>query len=212
MLKCQNKFDLERFASLLKDGAIAVFPTDTVYGIGCDPYNNESVFRLFKIKRRDPHKPVPILVADAVIAESIMLLGDSGKVLANRFWPGALTIVGILRDTQIAPAATAGNNTVAIRIPDNKCVLSFLALSERKCIIGTSANLSGERPIKKAEEFFQSGLKNVDVFINDGIERERESRESTIVDITGKEPRIVRHGAIKSQDIYQALKSKYTER
>jgi L-threonylcarbamoyladenylate synthase len=211
MLKCHNKFDLERFASLLKGGAIAVFPTDTVYGIGCDPYNNESVSRLFKIKRRDPHKPVPILVADAEVAESIMLLGDCGKVLANCFWPGALTIVGILRDTQIAPAVTAGNNTVAIRIPDNKCVLSFLALSERKCIIGTSANLSGERPIKKAEEFIDSGLKDVDVFINDdGIERE--SRESTIVDITGEEPRIIRQGAIKSQDIYQALKSKYTER
>src|SRR5438132_13260445 len=77
---------------LIKSGEILVFPTDTIYGIGCDPYNDRAVERIFAIKGRNEKKPLPVLAYSTADAEKIVSLGDAGRVLAKKYWPGSLTI------------------------------------------------------------------------------------------------------------------------
>src|ERR671924_1061147 len=88
-------------ALVVKSGGVVVFPTDTIYGIGCDPYNDLAVKRIFRIKRRDEKKPLPVLTYSAQNAQRIVLLGSTGRMLAKRYWPGALTIVAPIIDRTI---------------------------------------------------------------------------------------------------------------
>ena len=133
-----------RCADVVKSGGVVVFPTDTIYGIGCDPYNDNAVRRIFAIKGRDEQKPLPVLVYNVSQAEKIASLGRSGRFLAERYWPGALTIVAPVIDRKISQAVTAGLNTLAVRMPSNNCILSLL--NHCGFLVGTSANLSGQKP------------------------------------------------------------------
>ncbi len=183
-------------ALLIKRGGVVIYPTDTIYGIGCDPYNDLAVKRIFKIKGRDEKKPLPILTYSIGDAERIVSLGRTGRMLAERYWPGALTIVAPIIDHRISSRVTAGCSSLAVRVPSNNCVLLLL----RHCtyLVGTSANLSGERTLKSAQEVLYSGLEGYDALLDGGIVER--GVESTIVSVEGK-PKILREGAIKSREI-----------
>ncbi len=189
-----------RCASVVKNGGIIVFPTDTIYGIGCDPYNDKAVTRIFAIKGRDEKKALPVLAYSIEDVEKIVLLGDSGRALAKKFWPGALTIVAPVADRNISPALTAGSNGLAVRVPANRCTLSLL--SHCRYIVGTSANRSGERSLRSAQEVLESALDGYDALLDGGPAEK--GIESTVVDITGK-PKILREGAIKSDEVLEVL-------
>ncbi|HUG96539.1 MAG TPA: L-threonylcarbamoyladenylate synthase [Nitrososphaera sp.] len=187
-------------ASVVKDGGVVVFPTDTIYGIGCDPYRDSSVERIFAIKGRDEKKPLPVLAYNTEDAEGIVSLGAAGRILAGRYWPGALTIVAPIVDQKISRRVTAGSGSLAVRVPASECILSLL--KQCKYLVGTSANRSGEKPLKSAQEVLDSPLDGYDALLDGGqIEK---GVESTIVDITG-EPRILREGAIKSKEVLETL-------
>jgi L-threonylcarbamoyladenylate synthase len=183
-------------ATVVNNGGVVVYPTDTIYGIGCNPYNALAVKRIFTIKRRSDKKPLPILTYSVQDAERIVSLGRIGRMLAERYWPGALTIVAPLIDHRIAPQVMAGSSSLAVRIPANNCVL--LLLSHCRYLVGTSANLSGERALKSAQEVLDSGLEGYDALLNGGTVEK--GIESTIVSVEGK-PKILREGAIKSKEI-----------
>lgn len=185
---------------MVKNGGIIVFPTDTIYGIGCDPYNDKAVTRIFAIKGRDEKKALPVLAYSIEDVEKIVLLGDSGRALAKKFWPGALTIVAPVADRNISPALTAGSNGLAVRVPANRCTLSLL--SHCRYIVGTSANRSGERSLRSAQEVLESALDGYDALLDGGPAEK--GIESTVVDITGK-PKILREGAIKSDEVLEVL-------
>lgn len=189
-------------AAIVRNGGVVVFPTDTIYGIGSDPYNDGAVARIFSIKGRDEGKPLPVLAYSVADAEKVAALGKTGRALAGRFWPGALTLVAPIADRKISARVTAGSSSVAVRVPNNKCVL--LLLKECRYLVGTSANISGGRPSKSADEIVESGLSGFDALLDGGaVER---GVESTIVDVTGK-PKILREGAIKSGEVYKAIAS-----
>ena len=192
--------EVARCALLIKRGGVVVFPTDTIYGIGCDPYNNSAVKRIFTIKGRDEKKALPVLTYSAQNAERIVLLGRAGKILAERYWPGALTIVAPIIDRTISPKVAAGSSSLAVRVPANKCIL--LLLSQCSYLVGTSANLSGETALKSAREVLDSGLEGYDAILDGGTAEK--GMESTIVDVGGK-PKILREGAIKSSEVSQLL-------
>src|ERR687891_485399 len=183
-------------ALLIKSGGVVIYPTDTIYGIGCDPYNDSAVKRIFTIKGRDEKKPLPILASSIVEAERIVSLGRTGRMLAEKYWPGALTIVAPIIDHRISPRVMAGSSSLAVRIPANNCVL--LLLSHCRYLVGTSANLSGDRALKSAQEVLDSGLEGYDALLDGGIVEK--GIESTIVSVEGK-PKILREGAIKSKEI-----------
>jgi L-threonylcarbamoyladenylate synthase len=115
-----------RCALLVKNGGVVIFPTDTIYGIGCDPYNDAAVKRIFTIKDRDEKKPLPVLTYSVQNAERIVSLGRTGRMLAERYWPGALTIVAPIIDRRISAHVMAGSTSVFL--PANvSCCFSVTA-------------------------------------------------------------------------------------
>ncbi len=189
-----------RCASIVKAGGVVVFPTDTVYGIGCDPYNDSSVLRIFAIKGRQKDNPLPVLAASAKDAEKLVKLNGAGKKLADRFWPGSLTIVAPLADYKISDAILAGRRSLAVRVPANKCMLNLLSMC--KYLVGTSANPSGKQSPRSAQEVALVGY--------DALLVDKDSAlagvESTIIDVTDVvAPRITRQGAISAAEIEKTL-------
>lgn len=201
ILKCNERNDITKCASIVKNGGVIVFPTDTLYGIGCDPYDEKAVDKIFKIKNRDKINPLPILASSVVDIERIVLLSRTAKKLAQIFWPGALTIIVPLIDKKISDNLRAGKMSVGVRVPNNVCVLSLL--KDCKYLTGTSANKSGEPGCKSFSEVLSSSLRGFDAIL-DGGEVE-EGVQSTIVDLTGQHPRVIREGAIVSQAIYATI-------
>ena len=185
-------------ALVVKNGGVVVYPTDTIYGIGCDPYNDLAVKRIFSIKGRDEKKPLPVLTHSMQNAERIVSLGTTGRTLAKRCWPGALTIVAPIIDRRISPLIMAGSSTLAVRVPANNCVL--MLLNHCRYLVGTSANLSGKRGLTSAQEVLDSQLEGYDALLDGGTVEK--GVESTIVSIEGK-PKILREGAIKSREVSQ---------
>jgi L-threonylcarbamoyladenylate synthase len=187
-------------ALLIKNGGIIVFPTDTIYGIGCDPYNDSAVKRIFMIKGRDEKKPLPVLTYNYNGAQELVLLGRAGRALAQRFWPGALTMVAPLTDRNISHRVVAGSSSLAVRVPANKCIL--MLLRHCKYLVGTSANLSGEESLKSTKDVLDSRLQGYDAILDGG--QTEKGMESTIIEI-GSKPKILREGAIKSTEVLRLL-------
>ena len=106
-LDCKNKDHLIKCKEIIINGGTIVYPTDTIYGLGCDPYNKKAVEKVFKIKKRLMDKPLPILTFDIRSVEKIISLGVIGRKLADYFWPGPLTIIGNLKDNKIPKILTS---------------------------------------------------------------------------------------------------------
>ena len=202
ILKCNEATDIKKCGSLVKDGGVIVFPTDTLYGLGCNPYNEKAVEKIFEIKNRDKTNPLPILASSITDIERIVSLGSTGKKLAQIYWPGALTIIVPLIDVNISYKLRAGKMSIGVRIPNNICAL--LLLRDCKYLTGTSANKSGEAACKSSSEVLSSSLRGFDAILDGGTVKGRV--QSTIVDLTGQSPKISREGAITSQAIYTSLK------
>lgn len=203
ILKCNERNDITKCASIVKNGGVIVFPTDTLYGIGCDPYDEKAVDKIFKIKNRDKINPLPILASSVVDIERIVLLSRTAKRLAQIYWPGALTIIVPLIDKKISDNLRAGKMSIGVRVPNNICVLSLL--KDCKYLTGTSANKSGEPGCKSFSEVLSSSLRGFDAILDGGEVDERV--QSTIVDLTGQHPRVIREGAIETQAIYATLRT-----
>ena len=198
---CHKDIEIFQCASLVKSGGVIVYPTDTIYGIGCNPYNDKSVERIFKIKGRNKNNPLPILASNIQDIEKIVSLGKIGKLLARTYWPGALTIISPIIDENISTKVTSGKMSIGVRIPNNKCILSLLR--HCKYLVGTSANKSGENPSKNPSEIISSPLHGFDALLDGGTVEG--GVESTIVDLTDLTPKIIRERAITSQEIYKVL-------
>jgi len=202
IFNCCKDIDICNCASLVLAGGVIVYPTDTIYGIGCNPYNDNSVERIFEIKDRNKRKPLPILASNIDDVEKIVSLGKIGKLLAKRYWPGELTIISPIVDINISTKVTASKMSVGVRIPNNKCTLSLLKYC--KYLVGTSANKSGEKPLKSCSEIISSSLRGFDALLDGGTVKK--GVESTIVDILDSTaPRVIREGAIASKEIYRML-------
>ena len=183
----------------IKNGGVVIFPTDTVYGIGCDPYNEDAVERIYQLKNRDSTKPLPILGYSKRILENIVEFDETTYRIAEKFWPGRLTIVLPLKDDKLKKLSR-GTNTLAVRVPNNKCVLAFL----KKCelVVGTSANISGEEPFTDPQNI-ENDFIDCDIFLNDGIIHS--SGASTVIKIENGEIKILRSGDISENDLVREL-------
>ena len=194
-----SKEGIETTIRIIKDGGIVVFPTDTVYGIGCDPFNQKAVDRIYKIKNRDKKKPFPILTHSITFATHIVEFDKFSEKIAKKFWPGPLTIITKLKDKKLKE--TLGlDKKIAIRVPDNECLLNILRNS--KFLVGTSANLSGQSSFTNSNDCFQK-FRGFDVFV-DGGDIENKG-ESTIVEMKEGIPIIHRVGPISKEEIEQHI-------
>ena len=184
--------------SLQKDGVI-IFPTDTVYGIGCDPYNTKAIKRIYKIKGRDEKKSLPVLGYSKNELDKIVFFDEKSSKLADRFWPGKLTLVLKIKDEKLKEAMNLSDK-IAVRVPDNKCILSLL--KECKLLIGTSANISGNSSLIDSKDCNQM-LSNYDILIDHG--KIHSDGESTIVEINDNKLSMIRIGSILEEDILDAI-------
>jgi L-threonylcarbamoyladenylate synthase len=181
---CYKSEDLEKCASLIDSGSIIIFPTDTVYGIGCDPLNDDSVLKLFKIKNRPLDKRLPILTNNILHLSHLVEVTEKAKILINRFWPGPLTLILKLKKNSSLTSRYAFDNTIAIRIPDNKCTTNLIQLTKNKLLVGTSANLSKQSPLTNIKDLNICNLHGYDAVIDGGRRGGvggREAREEQIV-------------------------------
>jgi len=188
---------------ILKEGGIVAFPTDTVYGLGAAVNLPQAVARVYQIKERPKNMPLPLLLADkSQISEVAEAVPPVARLLADKFLPGALTMV-LLKSKSVPDTVTGGGRTVAIRIPAHPVPLA-LARGLGTPIIGTSANLSGQPSALTAEEVETQLDGKVDLIIDGG--RCPGGKESTIVDLTGETPVILREGAISKKELENAYR------
>lgn len=190
-----DKEGIQKASQIINKGGIAIFPTDTVYGIGCDPYNKESVKKIYDIKSRDISKSVPVLAYSKEVAAKIVHFDKLSKKIIEKFWPGPLTIILKLTDEKIKKSLNL-KDKIAIRVPNNKCTLELL----KKCnfLVGTSANISGDLPYTNPDECFKN-LHNYDIFIDGGTITSES--ESTIIEIEDEEIKIIREGSLTKEEI-----------
>jgi len=191
---------ISKAAEKVRSGGIVVYPTDTVYGLGCDPYNVEAVRRLIKVKG-ERRKPLPILASDLNAAARIADFSREAKLLASRFWPGALTLVLKSKGT-LPPEVTCGLNTVGVRVPDNMVALKLIRLCGG-LLVGTSANKTGAEPPRSVQEAFKQLGEEVDLYLDGGVSRIGVS--STVLDLTSGKPKVLREGPVKIGDLLKLL-------
>ncbi len=177
-------------------GGLVVYPTDTVYGLGCDPFNVEAVTRVFKVKgERD--KPLPILASDIESVKRIAFVSEMAGRVAARFWPGPLTLV-VPKKPLLPGVVTCNLKSVGVRIPQHDVALRLIILSNG-LIVGTSANKTGEKPPCTAQEAAEQLGKEVDMILDGGPTPL--GAPSTVVDLTRKKPKILREGVIDLEEL-----------
>ncbi len=184
--------------AILRQGRLVAFPTDTVYGLGVGVNIPQAVERVYQVKGRPANMALPLLLADISqmneVAESVPSIA---WLLAEKFLPGALTMV-LLKSKSVPHTITAGSETVAVRIPDHPVPVA-LVRGLGMPIVGTSANLSGRPSALTANDVYCQFGDKIDLVIDGG--RCPGGRESTIIDVTGKVPVILREGAISEREL-----------
>jgi L-threonylcarbamoyladenylate synthase len=173
----------------LKLGKLVVYPTDTVYGIAANVYNQSAVSKVFNSKRRLKTKALSLCLAEIEAIKDVAFMDDKTEILVEQLFPGPFTVI-MKKNEAISPLLTAGTNKVGIRIPDNK--LSRDLASEFP-ITSTSANISGMDVPESPKEVVEQLGNSVDLVLDAGICKY--GLHSTVVDMTGDEPIILRKGA-----------------
>ena len=193
-----NDADIQIATKAINDGAIVVFPTDTVYGLGCNPYNHDAVQSIYEIKKRNKTKPFPVIGYSKKELEKIAEFNPLEEKIAEKFWPGPITLILKIKDKEIQKSLDL-EGKIAVRVPNNQCVLALL--KECKLLVGTSANISGTTPFNDPKECSKN-LSGYDLLIDGGIISGQ--GESTIVEIENNDVKILRKGNV-SEEIIKEL-------
>ena len=188
-------------AKIITRGGIIAFRTDTFYGLGADPFNRRALERIKQLKGREASKPILVVISDIdQIERFVSERSRAFDLLAERFWPGALTLIGQVAPT-VPDEVTAGTGTIGIRLPDDDSVRALV----RSCggaLTATSANPSGEKPARTAEEVAGYFGATVDLIIDGG--KALADRPSTVVDVRAAEPKLIREGTIPWSEIQKS--------
>lgn len=180
-----------RISDTIARGGVIAFRTDTFYGLGSDPFNRDAVQKIKQLK--GSHNPILIIISDRdAVTRFISGPRPNFDLLAERFWPGPLTLIG-KATTAVEDEITAGTQTVGVRIPGDENVRALV----RACggaLTATSANPSREKPATSAEQVFRYFGNTIDLIVDDGeVEIDQ---PSTVVDVSQEVPRLIREGAI----------------
>ena len=181
----KNNEKKRKVVEIIKKGGIVITPTDTVYGVICDGFNSESKKRIYKIKKRSSNKPLIGFINTVEKAEKFVTIPEKFLSLVKKKWPGATTF--IFESKVNIPFITSEENKIGLRIPDYPFLLDIL--SEFEIIASTSANLSGEKTPSSVDEISEEVKEKVDLIIDEG---KTQGRESTIWDLTGESPLLLR--------------------
>jgi L-threonylcarbamoyladenylate synthase len=199
-LPAQDPETLLHALAVLRRGGLVAFPTDTVYGVGAMAFNGAAVKRIYTAKQRTVEKAIPVLIADpADLPKVTQELPPFAVRLADRFWPGPLTLV--LAKHPGLPMSVSAGPTVAIRVPDHPVARSLLRSAGPLAV--TSANLSGQPNPSTAQEVCAQLGGRIALIVDGG--QTPGGVPSTLVDCTGAEPRILREGPVTKAEIWAEL-------
>lgn len=200
--ECLEPEKYGRVIVTLKEGGVVVYPTDTFYGLGADCFSAPAIRRIYALKKRNPAKPLPVVVSDRDMAErAAREIPPLFPELATRFWPGPLTL--ILKAGSSLPRELLGEgDSIAVRLPDVLWLRAFVRQAGFP-LVATSANLSGEKEISSAEDALALFNGVADIILDGGSTAG--GKPSTVVDLTGAKPRLVREGALPSAKLGKYL-------
>ena len=197
--------EIDRALRVLQDGGVVAIPTDTLYGLAADAFNPGAIERVFAIKERPDGLALPVLLTDAGQLEQVADdVPDGLRAVADAFWPGAMTLI-VKRNDSLPPRLTAGNPTIAVRVPDHPAPRE-LARRLGRPITGTSANISGAADPRTLAELRAQVGDRVDFLVTCGPAPA--GTASTIVDLSGDAPRLIREGAVPFENIVGLLKAR----
>ena len=190
-----NDEGIRKSVEIIENGGVIIFPTDTVYGIGCNPYDANAVKKIYEIKSREKIKSLPVLASSIEIVKQISIIDEFTEKIIKKYWPGPLTLILKLKDKNLKESLNL-EDKIAVRIPNSVCTLKLL----NKCnlLVGTSANVSGDSSFTDPQECMKN-VKNYDIFVDGGTITSK--GESTIIEIENEKIHFIREGALKKEDI-----------
>jgi L-threonylcarbamoyladenylate synthase len=190
-------------AHILGAGGLVAFPTETVYGLGADARNDDAVARIFAAKDRPRFNPLIVHVADADSAAALVAFDDRAREVASAFWPGPLSLVLPRRaDSGLSLLVSAGLDTVAVRVPANPLARDLLGTFGGP-VAAPSANAAGEVSPTTAEHVAASLGSRPDLILDGGACAL--GLESTVLDLTGDRPALLRYGAVTREQLEDML-------
>ncbi|WP_264328706.1 L-threonylcarbamoyladenylate synthase [Wolbachia endosymbiont (group A) of Andrena hattorfiana] len=192
---------VSKIINAIQNNLLVCFPTETVYALACNALNNESIGKIYQIKKRSQNKPLSIFVSDICSLMRIAKLEKKYIGLVNHFSPGPITYILPLKNNNILPNEFF-KDSIGIRIPEHPIAISILK-KLKVPIVATSINISGEKSVCKADDIPQSIKQHLSAVIEDdelvsGI-------ESTIIDLTEDKIKVLREGAILLQTVTNAF-------
>ena len=172
---------------IMAKGGVILYPTDTVYGLGANIFNNDAVQRIYEIKKRDPSKPLSVLVQDTESLELIADLNRNSREIVNKWLPGPFTF--ILNKKKIVSPYVSASAKVGVRIPDYKIARALASLFP---ITTTSANITNECTLSNPQDILKQIGDTVDLVIDVGdLDK---AKPSTVIDLSSSKPTLVRNG------------------
>lgn len=189
---------VEEAAKWIRNGGLVAVPTDTLYGLAADPFRRDAVARVFAVKGRAAGRALPLIAADAdQVAARLAPLSPAAERLAARFWPGPLTLL-VPAPVSLVREVTGGAPLVGVRVPDHDVARAICRAADRP-VTATSANRSGQPATADPDEVERALGEAVDLLIDTGPTPG--GAPSTIVDVTGPRPQLVRAGAVSWNEI-----------
>ncbi len=189
-------------ARIIRHGGVVVFPTRSLYGIGVDAFNDRAVNRIFHIKKRPTSKPILVLIEDKdELDRFAATVPTVATAIMKRFWPGRISIVFQAKEG-LSADLTAGTKKIGIRLPGHN-IASALVKAVGGPITGTSANISGNAGSFQIDDLDEKIACRVDLILDAGPLRG--GAGSTVVDVTGETPMILREGELSQKDIRNAI-------
>jgi L-threonylcarbamoyladenylate synthase len=189
-------------ARIIEQGGVVVFPTRNLYGLAADAFHDSAIERIFKIKHRQPTKPLLVLIHDIAELENLVEdIPSAARRLMEHFWPGKVTIILTAKDT-LPQRLTAGTGRIGVRLPGHP-VASAMLRAVGIPVTGTSANLSGTGGCSRLSDMDSVITENVDLILDAGSLDE--GIGSTIVDVTTEGVQIIREAAVSAKDIHTVL-------
>ena len=203
LLDGTQKADLAQAAQLLRMGEPVAFPTDTVYGLGANAQDEAAVQKIYTAKGRPSDKPLILLIYDkAQLSQFTNHVSDTAQKLMHAFWPGPLTLVFPLLEGTVSAAVTRGKTTIGVRMPNHTVALALLELANVP-IAAPSANLSGNPSPTTASQVAADLDGRIAAIVTGSVCNIGEA--STIVDVSGDVPVILRQGAISAMQLEEVL-------
>ncbi len=193
--------DLTPAVEAIQRGGLVVFPTDTLYALGCDGFNPHAVRALARVKRRPADKPFALLVPSVeAVGRVAAAVSDEARRLMDTFWPGGLTII-LPRHPDLPEVTVGGGATVGVRQPNDRVAVALMALSG--CLLcGPSANLGGEAAPSSVAGLAWELIASTDVILDRG---ERLGQPSTLIDLTTQPYRLLREGVVTRERLREVL-------